>query len=106
MEQTLRERFSGTKFQIALWIVFVLAGFTVQGQSLTVAGEVTADGAPLPGVSIFEKGTNNGTTTDSQGKFTLQVASPDAVLTFSFIGYRTLEQSVNNQSVLNIIMEE
>ena len=107
MEQTLRERFSGTKIHlIALWIVFLLAGFSVQGQSLTVAGEVTADGSPLPGVSIFEKGTNNGTTTDSQGKFTLQVGSPNSVLTFSFIGYSTIERPVDNQTVLNIVMEE
>src|SRR5687768_16198452 len=107
MEKTLRERFPGTKFQLtALWIVLLLAGFSVHGQSLTVAGEVTADGSPLPGVSIFEKGTNNGTTTDAQGKFTLHVASPSALLTFSFIGYRTVVRPVDNQTVINIIMEE
>lgn len=107
MEQTLRDRFSGTKIHlIALWIVFLLAGFSCQGQSLTVAGEVTADGAPLPGVSIFEKGTSNGTTTDAQGKFSLRVESPTSVLVFSFIGYSTVERPVDNQTVINIAMEE
>src|SRR5689334_14216590 len=58
-------------------------------QEVTVTGRVTSseDGATLPGVNVPVKGTSRGTTTDADGKYTIQVSSADAVLVFSFIGY-------------------
>lgn len=75
----------------------------------TVSGRVTtaADGSPLPGVSILVKGTTNGTTTDSDGRFSLNV--PDAatsILTLSFIGFKAQEVQVNNRTAINVTMEE
>lgn len=52
---------------------------------------ITADGQPLPGVVIAEKGTNNKTATNGNGEFELRNAADDAVLVFSYIGYNTQE---------------
>lgn len=62
-------------------------------------------GMPIPGVNVVVKGTTNGTITDFDGNFKLDVPS-NAVLTVSFIGYKSAEISVNNQRVLNIVLEE
>ncbi|MBK8722917.1 MAG: TonB-dependent receptor [Saprospiraceae bacterium] len=70
----------------------------------TVTGIVTDEnGAPLEFVSIGVKGTNNGTYSDESGKFSISV--PDnAILVFSYVGYESVEISVNNQNNLNIKM--
>jgi TonB-dependent starch-binding outer membrane protein SusC len=72
-------------------------------QELTVSGQVLDEAkAPLPGVNIVIKGTTNGTTTDADGKYSVKVASGNAILIFSFIGYVTQEVAVGNQNVINI----
>lgn len=75
-------------------------------QTATVSGTVTSsdDGLPLPGVNIILKGTAIGTTTDGDGKYTLEVAIENAVLNFSFIGFTPQEISVDARSVINIAM--
>jgi TonB-linked SusC/RagA family outer membrane protein len=72
-----------------------------------LTGTVTGtDNLPLPGVSIREKNTSNGTLTDAKGQFSLKVQTGDAVLVFSFIGFITQEVPVNNQKALNIVLAE
>jgi hypothetical protein len=89
----------------AVLLVFcLLAGVSAaMAQGITVTGSVSdaETGDPLPGVNIVEKGTANGTTTDSEGRYTLSVAGPEARLVFSFIGYATQETVVGTQSVIN-----
>jgi len=76
-------------------------------QAITVTGTVTgADNLPLPGVSIREKNTNNGTVTDVKGHFSIKTQTGNAVLVFSFIGFETQEVPVNNQQTLKIILAE
>ncbi|RAW00624.1 SusC/RagA family TonB-linked outer membrane protein [Pseudochryseolinea flava] len=74
-------------------------------QTQTVTGKVTSsdDGMPLPGVNIIEKGTTNGTATDSEGKYSLTVRE-NATLVFTFVGYATQEASAN-QSTVDIILQ-
>lgn len=68
-----------------------------------VTGTVTDEsGEPLPGVSILEKGTTNGTVTDLDGNYKISVASDEAVLVFSFIGMASQEVPVGSQSTLNV----
>jgi TonB-linked SusC/RagA family outer membrane protein len=86
-------------------VILLLASAPAYGQQVT--GKITdADNSvPLPGVSILVKGTNTGSTTDADGKFS--VAVPDiqkTVLVFSFIGYTTLEIPVNGQTEINLSM--
>lgn len=78
----------------------------VQAQSTTVTGSVRDGGNPLPGVSILERGTTNGTTSDALGNFSLSLRSADAILVFSFIGYKTQEIPVGSRSSIEVSMEE
>lgn len=72
----------------------------------TVTGTVVDDsGVPLPGVSIIEKGTSNGTVTDVDGKFKLTVASSESILIFSFMGMQSIEMQVGEQRVFDLAME-
>nr|WP_295921982.1 TonB-dependent receptor [uncultured Dyadobacter sp.] len=69
----------------------------------TVNGRVTdGQGEALPGVSILIKGTQTGTTTDVQGRYSMEVDGPDAILIYSFVGYISQELQVSNQSEINI----
>jgi iron complex outermembrane receptor protein len=72
----------------------------------TVTGTVTSNDGPLPGVSVVIKGTSQGTETDFDGKYTIDNVASDAVLVFSFIGFSTLEVSVNGQTTVNVKLEE
>lgn len=73
-----------------------------------VSGKVISatDGLGLPGVTILEKGTTNGTVTDIDGNYSLNVNSATAVLVFSYIGFNTVELPINGQSTVNLTMEE
>jgi TonB-dependent starch-binding outer membrane protein SusC len=74
--------------------------------AVQVTGNVTDEnGQPLPGASIIEKGTTNGTTSDVDGNFSLSVAGSASVLGFSFIGYTTQEIVVGNQTSFNVKLE-
>ncbi len=68
-----------------------------------VTGKVTDEkGEALPGVSIVEKGTPNGTTTNIDGVYNLTVSNSASVIAFSFIGYLSQEVTVANQGNINI----
>ncbi|WP_367866928.1 TonB-dependent receptor [Pedobacter sp. WC2423] len=72
----------------------------------TVTGFVKDEkNQPLPGVSIRIKGISGGTTTDRQGKFTINV-NPDAILIISFIGFKTKEQEIKDRVSINIILQQ
>ncbi|MEN6598279.1 MAG: carboxypeptidase-like regulatory domain-containing protein, partial [Proteiniphilum sp.] len=79
---------------------------SAQQQQNTITGKVTdKKGEPIIGANIIEVGTTNGTVTDIDGNFTLNV-SDDAVLRISFIGY--IEQNVNTagKNTLQVVLEE
>src|SRR5688572_990545 len=86
--------------------VLQLTALTARSQSLTVSGVVKNGEEPVPGVSVLEKGTSSGTTTDAEGHFSMTIGSPTAALVFSFIGYKTLELPLNNQTRLDVQLEE
>jgi TonB-linked SusC/RagA family outer membrane protein len=76
------------------------------GQNKTVSGNVTdQSGLPLIGVNIVVRGTANGTQTDFDGNYTLQVNEGD-VLSFSYVGLKTAEVTVGTSNTINLIMEE
>jgi TonB-linked SusC/RagA family outer membrane protein len=73
--------------------------------ALTVEGKVTDEsGEALPGVNVLEKGTTNGTTTDVNGKFALNVRDESSVIVFSFIGYTTQEITIGNQTSFDVFL--
>ena len=73
----------------------------------TITGKVmTADNSePLPGVSILIKGMQRGTTTNTEGEYTLSVPGDNTVLVFSFVGYKTQEVTVGNRTTLNLTLQ-
>lgn len=76
-------------------------------QKFQISGTVTdEDGQPLAGANIIEKGTSNGTQTDFDGNFVLEVNDKNAILVISYLGFLTIEVAVNSQSLLNINLVE
>ncbi|MEX2231955.1 MAG: TonB-dependent receptor [Cyclobacteriaceae bacterium] len=74
---------------------------------LTITGRVVDEkSGSIPGVNVIEKGTANGTTTDVDGKFSINVQDESSVLVFSFIGYVTQEVVVNGRSVIDLTLRE
>ena len=63
-------------------------------------------GLPLPGVTVVLKGTTTGIITDSDGNYSLSNIPENATLQFSFVGMKTQEVKVGNQSVLNVVMAD
>lgn len=97
--------------QNALFLVigYVLTGLCqVYGQPVVVKGSVRdlKNNENLPGVSILLKGTQRGANTDASGNFEMADVPSDAVLIFSYIGYKKTEVAVSGKSTLNVSMEE
>ena len=91
---------------VALLLLLAAAQYA-DAQGFIVSGTVVSaeDNQPLIGVSVREKSARNGTTTDAGGAFRLEVASSDAVLQFSYIGYGTLEVPVAGQTALAVVLD-
>lgn len=99
------KRSNGRRFFLLL--VLFLSSAAVFAQKIPVSGVVKDSmGEPLPGVNVVEKGTTNGTITDADGKFMLDVRGTDAVLTVSFVGYATQDVKVRGQRNLIITLNE
>lgn len=72
----------------------------------TITGKVTdPDGQPLPGATVVVKGTTNGVATDIDGNFALPGVNEGDVLLVAFVGFRTQEVTISNQSTVTIALE-
>lgn len=95
-----------SNFRLYLTAFFAIVVFSAFAQSKVVTGVVkNPEGETLIGVSVLEKGTSNGTITDFDGNFRLNVSN-NATLVFSYVGFQPQEISVANQSALNVVMSE
>ena len=73
---------------------------------VTVTGKVTGeDGLGIPGASVLEKGTTNGTVTNLDGDYTIRVANSEATLVFSFMGYTAQEVALQGRSTANVTLQ-
>lgn len=79
--------------------------FAVQSNSLK-GSVANSAGELLPGVTVIVKGTNNGTITDTDGKFSLSNVPANATLSFSFIGMKTVDVVVNGKTQINVVLED
>ncbi len=87
------------KILFLLCVIFSVSTALAQN---SISGTVTdSENQPLPGASVVEKGTSNGTTSDFDGNYTLTVGD-NATLVVSFVGYSSKEVAVNGQSVVNV----
>ena len=108
----LDEAFDGTDINYEFRNKYIVlsnenAGSQVITQSgKRISGKVSdANGEPIIGASVIEKGTNNGVNTDANGNFLLNVGD-NAILQFSYLGYAAKEIPVRNQTQINVILDE
>ena len=87
-------------------VLLVLVTSVAWSQSKTVTGKVTSadDDSAIPGVNILEKGTSNGTVTDSEGNYSISVGA-NSTLVFSFVGYASTEVVVGSQTTVNVSLK-
>lgn len=93
------------KFTLLI-LIFVLSGSSLLGQ-FTVSGTITeADGETLIGANIIEQGTDNGTTSDIDGKYSFSVTDGNAILEISYTGFQTVSIPVDGRSSVDIVLQE
>ena len=92
------------KTNVALLLfAFALSSFTVLQAQKTVKGTVLDEtGTLFPGASVVVKGTTNGTSTDFDGKYTLEVNDNSRTLVVSFIGYTSKEVAIADNLTINL----
>ena len=85
----------------------LISSSIVFGQISIVKGTVVDDsGMPMLGATIVVEGTENGVTTDFDGNYLINVKKENATLIFSYIGYETQKISIEDRTVINVIMKE
>src|SRR5690349_10537959 len=96
-------RYSGLSTKLLTsFLCFILFAFTASSQNVT-GKVVDEDGQPIQSVSVIVKGTTNGTTTNSNGQYTL-AASSAATLVFSSVGYITKEMPVDGRTDVDVVL--
>ncbi len=89
-----------------LFFFTLIFSLIASAQSTLVSGKVSDADGPLPGANVVIKGTSNGTQTDFNGNFEIQVSRGD-VLVFSYIGYKTHSVTIEDPSkFLTVVLEE
>jgi TonB-linked SusC/RagA family outer membrane protein len=86
--------------------IFLVSQLGAMAQTKEVSGTVTGtDGAPIPGLTVIVKGTTIGSITMPDGTYTVTGVPENATLVYSFVGMKTQEVVVGNQTVINVTME-
>lgn len=95
------------KYFVFFFFLNFLLCSSIYAQTTTIEGKITdATGMSLPGVNINEKGTKNGTSTDFEGSFKINVSNSKATLIISYLGFQTQEVSVAGKSKINVTLAE
>ncbi len=93
------------RFWILLSLCMLPAIFTAYAQSPIRGKVVDSAGEALPGVSVLVRGSMDGATTDTEGRFRLNQVPPGAVLVFRCLGYKNVEQPVGNQTDITVTLQ-
>lgn len=94
------------KLKALPFIILFITTLTVS-QTAIVTGKVADDsGNYLPGVSIFVEGTTNGISTDFDGKYAINIKTPNATLIFAYLGFETKKIKVGDKKIVNVILKE
>ena len=92
--------------QFCLTLALLLAAIPSMA-AVTVRGTVTDEtGQPVVGAGVVEVGTTNGVVTGTDGKYVITVKGASSVLQFSCIGYETVEETVGNRAVIDVVLQE
>src|SRR6187402_136480 len=91
---------------LSIMVLLVLASFSALAQRTVTGKIVDQQGTSMPGVNVIVKGTSTGTTSDSEGSYSIAVPNDEAILVYSFIGYRSTEVPVGTKTSIDFTMEE
>ncbi len=113
INEVLDELFAGTNVDYKIKDRFIVlstpdgADFEISiQQQKAVSGTITDEnGEPLPGVTVIIKGTTQGTVTNYNGEYSMQNVEPGSTLVFSFVGMRSQEVIVGDQTKIDIVLE-
>lgn len=114
VDEALEEIFKDTKLECQFYddVIMVvdrvpeLPVKKVEQERKTIKGIVTdKEGNTLPGVSVIIKGTTNGTATDVDGKYAIQVINDNVILVYSFVGMKPLEIEYTGQAIIDAQLE-
>ena len=99
-------RLLNRSFVLSIFFLLAMSCRLFAQADKTVTGTVTDERAQsLPGVSVTIKGTSTGTITDADGHYSLKVKTGQGILVFSFIGFASIEETINNRTTINISLE-
>lgn len=94
-------------YHLASILIFSFCMLSFAQNPRAISGIITdVSGAPLPGATVLEKGTSNGTSSDFDGKFSLEVSNENAVLEVSYVSFITQEVALNNQTSISVKLQE
>jgi TonB-linked SusC/RagA family outer membrane protein len=101
LTQTVMKKIYSMRFMLSC---FLLVTGMAWAQERAVSGKVTSieDGSVIPGVNVVLKGTTNGTTTDAQGSYKMNIPSSGGTLVFSFIGLKSEEVAIGERTIVDI----
>jgi len=100
-----KSKLNGFRRMAALLFFTCLLALTSFAQQKNLSGTVIGeDGVPIPGVTVVVKGTTTGTITDMDGKFLFAAAADSKILVISYIGMKSQEIEIGNQTVFNLTM--
>ncbi len=93
---------------LSIFTLLLITGVLVMGQTVQIAGAVTSsdDGLALPGVNVTVKGTTIGAITAADGRYSIAVPANAQTLTFSFIGFRTLEVPIAGKTRIDAVLQQ
>ena len=94
------------KTNIYILLLLFVVGLSGYSQKVLISGKVVDEqGVPLPGVTVLEKATANGTSTDFDGKYVIDI-DINKTLVFSYVGFNSQEIIVSDESTINVILKE
>ena len=104
--QKEKHPFPKVLLKVFLSLIFMVSTFSVFAQIKVTGTVADENGIPLIGVNVIVKGTTNGTITDREGRFTINVPSKNSTLVFSYVGYVAQEVTIGNNSQISVILKE
>ncbi|MCC6726064.1 MAG: TonB-dependent receptor plug domain-containing protein, partial [Saprospiraceae bacterium] len=96
------------RLSLLTFLLFIIASQNIDAQRFIVNGTVVSgeDNLPMIGVTVLEKGTSNGTATELDGSFQLEVSNPEAIIEFGFIGFEKQEVPIQGRPILAIVLKQ
>ncbi len=89
-----------------LFFFFIMISLGGYAQEVVKGVIKSTNDFPLPGVTIVQKGTSNGTTTDFNGNYQITLISGNKTLVYSYLGFLTIERTIKGSATVNVNLQE